>query len=60
VIFLEGEDILEDDYPIYFGYIYIFDGEILGSKVTCTVGDFKEMSGIKEIRRCEIVKRKLI
>lgn len=54
-----NERILEDDYPIHAGYIYLFDGEPLRARVTTTVGRMKEETGVQVIRNCDIGRRNL-
>lgn len=54
------EPILPDDYPIYAGYWYLFDGEPGRSNFhDITVAELKRYSGAKEIRRCDAVERGL-
>lgn len=54
---LEGETVLADDYPVYFGYCYVADGEVVVSDIEGTALDLKRRIGALEIRRCAIVKR---
>lgn len=54
---LDGETVLADDYPVYWGYAYAADGKVVSSDVQGTVADLKRDIGATEIRRCEIVKR---
>jgi len=49
-----SEVILEDNYPIYAGYVYIVDNKFTRSEITGTVRTWKEWSGAQEIRRCEL------
>lgn len=48
------EPILADDYPVYAGYFYIADGEVVQSPATGTVAELKEEIGAREIRRCSM------
>jgi hypothetical protein len=54
-----NEPILEDDYPIYAGYLYVADGKVICSDYHgITARQFKAREGIKELRRCDIYGRK--
>ena len=53
------ERVLEDDYPIYAGYLYVVDGQPMRSMVTTTALDFKNRLKAKEVKSCDIVGRKL-
>jgi len=55
---LESEHILEDDYPVYWGYLYLADGKIVRSDVKGTVLDLKRACRALEIRNCDIFGRK--
>lgn len=55
----ESETVLSDDYPIYIEHFYIIDGDIALSQIKGSVKDLKDRYNIKEIRRCDIVKRGL-
>jgi len=48
-----NEIVLENDYPVYQGYVYIFDMVFSRSPLTGTVADLKAL-GAKEIRRCDL------
>lgn len=54
-----NEPILEDDYPVYWNYLYVADGEPIVSDIQGTVRELKHSLQAKEIRRCDIVKREL-
>lgn len=55
------EDILPNDYPIYADYWYVLDGyPIISDYHNITVKEFKHYTGAKEIRRCDIIGRKLL
>lgn len=51
------EPVLEDDYPVYYGYAYIVDGKPISSDTQGTVLDLKLHTGGKEVRRCDIAGR---
>lgn len=56
---LPGETILENDYPIYAGYVYVVNGEPWMSPMTAQAWEVKRRFGFDEIRRCELVKRQI-
>lgn len=51
------EPILEDDYPVYYTYLYLADGKVIRSEIEGTVKELKQNTGAKEIRRCDFVER---
>jgi len=51
---LENENILHDDYPVYFDYAYIIDGVPKKSDIQGTVADLKRLHNAKEIRNYKI------
>lgn len=53
------EPILDDDYPIHIDYWYLFDGEPQRSPIKGDVRRAKLFMGVKEVRRCDAVKRGL-
>ena len=53
------EPILEDDYPVYGGYFYVVDGEVVRSNVFGDVRRLKANTSGKEVRRCDAVARGL-
>jgi hypothetical protein len=53
------EPILKDDYPVYASYWYIMDGEPRRSPIQGIVRDLKLEYKVREVRRCDAVKRKL-
>ena len=55
----ESETILEDDYPVNAGYLYLADGEVVSSPVQGTVARLKAALGATVIRRCDIGARNL-
>lgn len=55
------EKVLPNDYPMYAGYWYLLDGEPkINVRGGMTVGTYKKLSGVQEIRRCDAVERKLV
>lgn len=58
-----NEPILQDNYPIFWGYLYVANGEVVvKSDIKGTVNDLKRdlnQQGIlcREIRRCDIIGR---
>lgn len=54
-----NEPILQNDYQIYAGYMYVADSEVIKSDVFGTVKDLKIKYGYGEIRRCDIKSRNL-
>ena len=53
------EPILEDDYPIYAGYLYVADGKVVISDWhDITAREFKAREGVTELRRCDIFGRR--
>jgi hypothetical protein len=54
---LEGETVLADDYPVYFGYAYLCDGVPTCSEVSGTVFDLKRATRSKEVRKCRFLER---
>lgn len=56
-IILDSETILEDNYPVYYDYIYLVDGVPRVSFIKGDVARLKLAFSAKEIRRCDIVER---
>lgn len=54
------ETVLDDDYPVHSGYIYVLDGTPTTSDIFGTVRDLKRDKGVTEVRRCSLVKRGFI
>ena len=52
------EPILEDDYPVYYGYVYVADGKVKRSDIEGNVARLKAYLKATEIRRCDIFGRK--
>lgn len=57
-----SERALDDDYPIYYGYIYLMDGEPRRNwnLLRGTVRDLKREYGAQEIRNCDLGARGLL
>lgn len=60
-----SETILENDYPVFAGYIYLADGRPIHSDVTGKVGDLKRDLNeqgweVMEIRRCDLAARGIL
>lgn len=53
---LESETVLPDDYPVFPMYIYIVDNVFSRFEFPepSTVGEFKNKTGAKEVRRCAL------
>jgi hypothetical protein len=60
------EDVLPDNYPVHYDYIYIVDGKIIRSDLgetdfgNSTVKDLKRLLNVKEIRKCDLAARNLL
>lgn len=54
-----NERILEDDYPIFPGYLYVADGFVIQPDFSSTVLELKKSLAYKEIRNCDISARDL-
>lgn len=62
----EQEEVLTDDYPVYYTFWYLVNGIPRSCGITGTVGEWrqlilkqKELPELPEIRRCNAVARKL-
>ena len=53
------EPVLADNYPVFYGYLYVADGRVIASDVMGDVCNLKTATGAKEIRRCDIAGREL-
>jgi hypothetical protein len=51
--------VLDDDYPVYYGYAYVADGKVVSSDIKGTVRDLKRDLKATEIRRCDMGGRNL-
>ncbi len=59
------ERVLPEDYPVYCGYIYLVDDEVIRSDITGTVTDLKRNlvslgKEAKEVKNCDIVGRGIV
>lgn len=54
---IDNEDILPDNYPVYWGYAYVCDGKVRLSPIKGDVLALKFELGVKEVRRCNLVGR---
>lgn len=50
---------LEDEYPIFAGFLYVVDGKVMTATGDSTVGRMKQKSGAKSITSCDISGRDL-
>lgn len=50
----DSETVLSDDYPMYWGYVYIIDGVFSECTWEATVEQYKLRFKAKEIRRCNL------
>ena len=57
---MDGETVLNDNYPVYGDYLYVADEKVVRSDVFGTVRDLKRDTGAKEIRRCNLSARGLL
>ena len=56
-----NETILEDDFPVYWDYLYVADGKLIQSNVSGTIKDLKRDLQVSEIKSCDIEgRRKLL
>lgn len=56
-----NERILENDYPVYWDYLYVCDGKVIRSDIQGTVLDLKRDRRCKEVTTCDIEgRRKLL
>jgi len=56
---LPKETALPDDYPVFWDYAYVCDGQVKLSPIKGTVKELKRDMGCKEVRRCDLVGRGL-
>lgn len=52
-----NEPVLNDDYPVFVGYLYVADGRVIESPIEGGVLRLKTVAQAKVIRRCDIVGR---
>lgn len=64
---LEGEHVLEDDYPVHFGYMYVCDGQVVESPigrdedgVDATVFELRIWLNCREVRNCKLAARNIL
>ncbi len=50
---------LDDNHPIYNGYLYVIEGEVRRAKTSTTVGKLKKLLQVQSIRNCDIGGRNL-
>lgn len=50
----ENETILDDNYPVYWDYIYIVDNKFIRSDIQGTVLDLRRDLKAREVRRCDL------
>lgn len=55
-----NEPKLSDDYPVYVGYAYVADGNVIYSNIKGTVADLKLRGNFSNICRCDLVGRDLV
>jgi hypothetical protein len=53
------ERVLEDKYPVYYGYCYVADGRVISSDVSGTVADLRRNLQAREIKSCDMNGRDL-
>lgn len=51
------EKILEDDYPIYAGFLYVVNGKVIEAWVNCVAKQLKVYYGTQDVRNCRIFDR---
>lgn len=51
---------LEDDYPVFWGYWYVIDGEPKQSPIQGTVAQLRVIYKCESITSCDTVKRELL
>jgi len=53
------ERVLDNDYPVYWDYIYVADGKVIRSDIQGTVRDLKRDLGALTITTCDYFGRDL-
>lgn len=53
------ETVLPDDYPVYFGYIYVANDKPLICEIDGNISQLKRQWGVSEIKSCDLVGRNL-
>jgi hypothetical protein len=58
---LPGENVLPDDYPVHWEYLYVCDARVRVSPIGGggTVADLKRELNAREVRSCDIAARHL-
>jgi len=56
---VDGEEILPDNYPVNWDFLYVCDGKVVRSNIQGTVRTLKQDVQCTEVRNCEIGKRNL-
>lgn len=59
-IIRETELVLDDDYPIYCGYLYVADNYVITSDYTGSAKEFKFEYKINELRNCDFMARMVV
>lgn len=54
------EPVLDDEKQVYAHYWYVVDGKVMQSPATGSVRNFKTATGAKEVRRCDLVGRRMM
>lgn len=55
-----NEPVLDDNYPVYAGYFYVADDNVIISPVKGNVAQLKQSISATEIRRCDAVARGML
>lgn len=50
---------LDNEHPMFAGYMYVVEGKVVRSKVNISVGDFKKQTNVKSVKNCDIGGRNL-
>lgn len=59
-MFEYNERVLEDDYPMYYGYLYVIDDVVTVNEYDeYTVGDYKRRFRVSEVKSCDIIGRNI-
>lgn len=58
-VVFEKERELENDYPIYPGFLYVVDGGVWRSPDTMTVSELKKRGNFSSVKNCDISGRKI-
>lgn len=52
-----NERILDDDYPVFWDYLYVCDGKVIRSDIQGNVKDLKRNLKCIEVKNCDIIGR---